>query len=428
MTFFTEPSVLDQTIPSSPSPVLPLGTRSSERANLKCHPHQRLFMNIVVVNSGSSSLKMSMFQSADDAIPMQSVWDSEQDIDWQKESSQNIQTKVDSLLSQLWHGDKRLVQNPEDVAVVGHRIVHGGSLYSNPIEITPAVLSELKKLDEFAPLHNPINLQALSVVQQLLPKARHIAVFDTAFHASLKPEVATYPVPYAWYTDLKIKKYGFHGINHQYCSWKAAQMLPEPRPLRLVSCHLGGGCSLAAIANGVSVDTTMGFTPLDGLMMRSRSGSVDPGILIYLLKNGKYNVDQLDRILNKESGMQGIFEKSADMRDIIKAMQAGDDRAKLTFDMFVHRLACEIGAMIAALGGIDALIFTGGIGEHSGLVRSATCKKFAFLNLSLNQDLNDSDQLPHDADVSDQASKVRVLKIAAREDWQIATECLSLQN
>jgi acetate kinase len=195
------------------------------------------------------------------------------------------------------------------------------------------------------------------------------------------------------------------------------------KELRVVSCHLGGGCSLAAVNNGISVETTMGFTPLEGLMMRSRSGSIDPGILIYLLKNNKYTVDALDRILNKESGMKGVFEKSADLRDITNAMLDGDERAQLTFDIFVHRLSAGVAGMVTALGGIDVLLFTGGIGEHSTYVRAAACKKLAFLNLSIDEKLNDAN--PVDQDIATTDSKVRILVVRAREDWQIAHECVA---
>ncbi|MBI2810291.1 MAG: acetate/propionate family kinase [Candidatus Melainabacteria bacterium] len=382
-------------------------------------------MNIVVVNSGSSSLKMSMFQTKDTQVPLQAVWDLEQDVDWQNESAENIEQKINETLTGLWQGQRALLTSRDQIDFVGHRIVHGGSQYSAPVELTQEVVNDLAKLNEFAPLHNPINLSALKLVQHLLPNARHIAVFDTAFHSTLKPEAAVYPGPYSWYTDLKIKKYGFHGISHKYCSDKAAQILGQ-RELRIVSCHLGGGCSLAAVRDGVSVDTTMGFTPLDGLMMRSRSGAIDPGILIYLLKNNKYSVDELDHVLNKESGMKGIFERSADLRDITKAMLAGDERAKLTFDMFVHRLSGSIAAMITALGGLDVLLFTGGIGEHSSYVRAAACQKLSFLNLSLDEKLNNAD--PVDIDVAASTSPVRILVVKAREDWQIATECANFSG
>ncbi|HEY9731271.1 MAG TPA: acetate/propionate family kinase [Drouetiella sp.] len=379
-------------------------------------------MNIVVVNSGSSSLKMSMFQTDTGIVPPTAVWDDEQDVDWQASDPAEIERKISKHLAQLWEGDRPILKSPEDIALVGHRIVHGGARYSQPVELKPSVVQDLQKLNEFAPLHNPINLKSLHLVQKLLPKARHIAVFDTAFHCTLKPEAAVYPGPYSWFSDWNIKKYGFHGISHKYCSAKAARMLARNQ-LRLVSCHLGGGCSLAAIQDGISIETTMGFTPLDGLMMRSRSGAVDPGILIYLLKNNKYTVDELDRVLNKDSGMKGIFERSADLRDITKAMLAGDDRAKLTFDMFVHRLAAGIASMVAALGGIDALLFTGGIGEHSAHVRAATCKKLSFLNLAIDEKENESN--PIDKDVAQVDSIVRILVVKAREDWQIASECTS---
>jgi acetate kinase len=369
---------------------------------------------------------MSMFQTTGQPqqVPKQAVWDFEQDIDWQQESIENIEQKMKSALSQLWEGEHRHIENSEQIGIVGHRIVHGGASYSQPIVINDRVKEDLDKLTEFAPLHNPINLTALKLAQHLLPKAIHIAVFDTAFHSTLPPEAAVYPGPYFWYADLKIKKYGFHGINHKYCSGKAAELLQQPKELRIVSCHLGGGCSLTAIVDGVSIDTTMGFTPLDGLMMRSRSGAIDPGILIYLLKNKKYSVDELDHVLNKESGMKGIFERSADLRDITNAMERGDERAKLTFDMFVHRLSGGIAAMVAAIGGIDALLFTGGIGENSALVRAATCQRLAFLNLSIDEKLNVS--TPVDVDIASAHSQTRILVVKAREDWEIATECAAL--
>lgn len=377
-------------------------------------------MNIVVVNSGSSSLKTSMFKTKNGCVPQQTAWDHEQDLDWQTEKAGEIDSKIELTLAEIWSGTNPTLSSPEEVDFVGHRIVHGGSLYSSPVELTPAVVKNLEQLNEFAPLHNPINLKALHSVLKILPRAKHIAVFDTAFHSTLPEQAAVYPGPYAWYRDLKIKKYGFHGISHKYCSEKAASILGR-KNLRLVSCHLGGGCSLAAVLDGISVETTMGFTPLDGLMMRSRSGAVDPGILIYLLKNHKYSVEDLDRVLNKESGMKGIFEKSADLRDIVKALGEGDGRAKLTFDMFTHRLAAGVAAMVPALGGIDTLLFTGGIGENSAQVRTAVCEKLAFFNLHLDASLNQ--EHPVDVDIAAENSAVRILVIKAREDWQIASEC-----
>ncbi|MGB8323730.1 MAG: acetate/propionate family kinase, partial [Candidatus Acidiferrum sp.] len=235
---------------------------------------------------------------------------------------------------------------------------------------------------------------------------------------------ATYPGPYEW-LEQGIRRYGFHGINHQYCAHRAAQLLRrESSALRLVSCHLGNGCSLAAIRDGRSVDTTMGFTPLEGLMMGTRSGSIDPGIVTYLVRQQKRSGDELDDILNKKSGLLGISGVSSDMRDILAAVRNGHERAKLAFDMYIHRLHLGIGSMIGVLGGLDALIFTAGVGENSSEVRAAACEKFAFMGLKVDSEKNIPSS--EDRDISPQESAVRVLIIHAQEDWMIARECWNL--
>jgi acetate kinase len=254
---------------------------------------------------------------------------------------------------------------------------------------------------------------------------RQIAVFDTGFHSQLPEPAFVYPGPYEW-LEKGIRRYGFHGINHQYCAERAAQLLgKELRSLKLVTCHLGNGCSLAAIQDGHSVDTTMGFTPLEGLMMGTRSGSVDPGILTYLMRQGNSTGEQLDELLNKKSGLLGISGSSGDMREIVASMKAGDARAKLAFDIFVHRLRSGIGAMIAVLGGMDALIFSAGIGENSAEVRAAACAGFGHLKLELDPAKN-AETLVHDHDISSGESGVRVPVIRAEEDWAIARDCWKL--
>ena len=255
-----------------------------------------------------------------------------------------------------------------------------------------------------------------------------MAVFDTAFHSELPDAAAVYPGPYEWIAQ-GIRRFGFHGINHQYCAERAAQLLgKELRRLKIVTCHLGNGCSLAAIQNGHSIDTTMGFTPLEGLMMGTRSGTVDPGILTYLMRENNLSGQALDDLLNKKSGLLGISGVSGDMREIVAAMKAGNERARLAFGIFAHRLQTGIGAMIAALGGIDALVFSAGIGEHSPEVRAAACGNFGFLNLKLDDAKNASPpSVPQaDRDISVPASKVRVLVVQAQEDWAIARECWKL--
>ena len=248
-----------------------------------------------------------------------------------------------------------------------------------------------------------------------------IAVFDTGFHSTLEPAAYVYPGPYAWLAD-GVRRYGFHGINHQYCAGRAAEMLGRnPDSLRLIICHLGNGASLAAVRAGKSVDTTMGFTPLEGLMMGTRSGSIDPGILVYLIRHRGYTAEQLDRILNKESGLLGVSGLSGDMRKIEEAMLAGNSRAQLAFDVYTHRLLREIGGMLTVLGGVDALIFTGGVGENSMHLRQAACQRLAFLGLKIKDAQPDSDQ-----DIASPDSKVRVLVIRANEEWQIAKQCQRL--
>jgi acetate kinase len=253
-----------------------------------------------------------------------------------------------------------------------------------------------------------------------------VAVFDTSFHRRLPEAAAVYPGPYEWLAR-GIRRYGFHGINHQYCAERASQLLGrELNSLKLVTCHLGNGCSLAAIRNGRSVDTTMGFTPLDGLMMGTRSGSIDPGILTYLLREEKVTGQQIDDLLNKKSGLLGISGFSGDMRQIVPAMKGGNPRAKLAFEMFVHRLQAGIGAMVAVLGGIDALVFTAGIGENSQELRAAACANFAFLGLKL--DATKNQQSTADQEISLADSAVRVLIVRAQEDWAIACDCWHLAH
>jgi acetate kinase len=303
-------------------------------------------------------------------------------------------------------------------------VVHGGPDLWQPTIITDSVKQAIRKVEPFAPLHNRAELEGVEIIEQLLGSVPQVAVFDTGFHRTLPLEAAVYPGPYSWY-ECGIRKYGFHGINHQYCAGRAAQLLQrDPRSLKLVTCHLGNGCSLAAIDGGRSLETTMGFTPLDGLMMGTRSGSVDPGILTYLLREKHITGEKLDKTLNEESGLLGISGVSGDMREVLAAMRDGNSRAKLAFDMYVHRLQLGIAAMAAALNGIDALVFTAGVGENSPEVRAAACAKLGFLGVQLDEERNGKS--PMDAEISAASSRVRVLIIGAQEDWAIAEECWRL--
>ena len=302
--------------------------------------------------------------------------------------------------------------------------MHGGKDYRESVVITQEVKTAIAKLVNLAPAHNPVNLTGIEAVENILGEVKQVAVFDTAFHGNIPDAAAIYPGPFEW-VEQDIIRYGFHGISHQYCAERTADILGKDLPsLRIITCHLGNGCSLAAIKNGHSVDTTMGFTPLDGLMMGSRSGSVDPGILIYLLQQDIYTVEQLNNLLNKASGLSGISGISSDMRQIKAAISQGNQRAQLAFDIYVHRLCSSIGAMLASLGGLDALIFTAGIGENAPEIRQAACEAFEFLGIQIDAVKNTSK--PVDEDISTSDSAIKVLVIHTQEDWQIARECYKL--
>jgi len=313
------------------------------------------------------------------------------------------------------------------VDVVGHRIVHGGRTYRDTTRITPEVRAAIAQQVEFAPSHNRLELEAIEAADRVFgPTVPQVAVFDTAFHASLDPAAYVYPGPYEWLEE-GVRRFGFHGISHQYASQRAAHLLNRPlNSLRIVTCHLGNGASLAAVRGGRSIDTTMGFTPLEGIVMGTRSGSVDPGILIYLLRHRGYTADELDRVLNQQSGLSGVSGLSGDMREIQDAMAQGNKRAQLAFDVYVHRLCNGIGSMLASLGGMNALVFTGGVGENSVTLREKVATQFAFLDLKLDTAKNAAS--PVDQDITTADSKTRVLVIRAEEDWEIARECYRVQK
>ncbi len=399
-------------------------------------------MKVLVLNSGSSSQKSCLYEIGDvlPDDPPACLWEAK--VEWEGDFAEaeikgghgfarkdrikvaSRAQAVEHLLDTLWKGEAKAVASRSEIDVVGHRVVHGGPRFEDPVVITAEVKSAIAGVSAFAPLHNRAELEGMEIVEQLLGPVPQVAVFDTGFHKKMPLPAAVYPGPYEWYAS-GIRRYGFHGINHKYCARRAAHLLRrDPKSLRLVSCHLGNGCSLAAIRDGKSVDTTMGFTPLEGLMMGTRSGSVDPGILTYLMRQSHLTGEQLDDVLNKRSGLLGISGISGDMREILAAIKNGDERAKLAFDIYVHRLQSGIGAMIAVLGGIDALIFTAGVGENSPEVRAAACANLQYAGLQLDPKMNK--QSPPDQDISSADSPVRVMIIRAQEDWEIARDCWML--
>ena len=399
-------------------------------------------MKILVLNAGSSSQKIRLYELAGDearrVAPPVPPWAA--DVDWSQQAGRvtiaisagaerstlelpagSRQDILGQVLQRLWQGKLAVLQGPTDIAVVGHRVVHGGAKYQQSVLMTPEVQHELVRLIPFAPLHEPLNLEGMAVVERLCSVLPQIAVFDTAFHRQMPRVAQTYPGPYAW-VDQGIRRYGFHGISHQYCARRSAELVGRDlAELRLVNCHLGNGCSLAAIRGEVSIDTTMGFTPLEGLMMGTRSGSLDPAILLYLQREQGLTVEQSIELLNRESGLKGISGLSGDMRTLLDVARQGHQRAKLALDLYLYRLRALLGSMIAALEGIDVLTFTGGIGEHVPLIRSHLCQRFGFLGMALDEQANTS--LHGDQDIAAADSMVRVLVVHTEEEWEIARSC-----
>ena len=402
-------------------------------------------MKILVLNAGSSTQKSCLYEITGDALPPSPpapLWEGK--VDWShhqgvaeievetatgKKSTESIATDSRSqvmahLLNTMWQGSTKVINQLDEIDVVGHRVVHGGKDYRQSVVITQQVKKAIANLINLAPAHNPANLAGIEAVEKLLGEVTQVAVFDTAFHGNIPQAAAIYPGPYEW-IEKDIIRYGFHGISHQYCAERTAQILGKDlQSLRLITCHLGNGCSLAAVKNGCSVDTTMGFTPLDGLMMGSRSGSVDPGILIYLLRQKDYTAEQLDNLLNKSSGLTGISGISSDMRQIRQAISQGNKRAQLAYNIYQHRLHSSIGAMLGSLGRLDALVFTAGVGENVPEIRQAACEAFEFLGIEIDSSKNNSK--PVDEDITTSDSSIKVLVIHTQEDWQIARECYKL--
>jgi acetate kinase len=356
----------------------------------------------LILNAGSSSLKWTVLDSDTEAVVAQGGES------WTGTEAGRYETAVHQILQHL-----------PPVAAVGHRIVHGGATLREAVVLDQHTRQLIADLVEIAPLHNPAALAGIDAALAALPGVPQVGAFDTAFHATLPEAAAVYPIPWDWTQQFGVRRFGFHGLSVQYAVRRSRELLGM-LPRRLVVCHLGAGCSVTAVLDGSSIDTTMGFTPLEGLMMARRSGSVDPGLLLYLLRHAGVSVDQLDRGLNEDSGLVGVSGVSEDWRAVGAAAAAGDQRAKLARAIFLHRLVEAVGGRVAALGGLDALVFTGGIGEHSLEVRQAVADSFAFAGLRLA--VQSEITLEGDRDVATRDSSVKVLVVTAREDLTVLAE------
>ncbi len=318
-------------------------------------------MKVLVINCGSSSIKYKLFRLPDGKVDAKGV-------------VEHI-GEAGSSVADHYSGLKAILENMQGVELIGHRVVHGGEKFKKPALINKAVIARIRQCSAIAPLHNPANLSGITACSRLLPGVKQVAVFDTAFHQSLPDYAYTYGLPYDYYRKLGIRKYGFHGTSHEYVAHEAARMLGKHlSDLKVITCHLGNGCSITAVKNGRSIDTSMGFTPLEGLLMGTRCGDIDPALVTYLMRKRGLNVQEMEEVLNKQSGLKGISGVSNDMRVLSARAKAGDARAKLAIRVFVYRIRKYIGAYTAVMGGLDVLVFTAGIGQNKADIREAVCK------------------------------------------------------
>jgi acetate kinase len=356
---------------------------------------------VLTVNVGSSSLKLSVLDEADSVVVAR-------------------EHGFDGGDDELEAAFEEILAAAEPIDAVGHRVVHGGGAFADPVVIDAATEADLSDLADLAPLHNPPALRAIAVLRRLRPELPEVACFDTAFHKTIPAAAATYAVPTAWSGEIPLRRYGFHGLSHAYASRRAAELLGRPvGELRLVTAHLGAGASLAAVQDGRSVDTTMGFTPLDGLVMATRSGSVDPGLLLWVQRHDDLGAERMERELDRESGLLALSGHS-DMREVLAGVDGGDECCRAALDVYLHRLVAGIAAMAAAMGGLDAVVFTGGVGERAARVRARACEALAFLGIELDLGVNagaDADAL-----LSPPGALAAVVLLTAREDIEIARQ------
>ncbi len=396
-------------------------------------------MKILVINSGSSSLKFELIDMTNEktiakgicervgiADPIFTFKNLVKDvvIKDRPEPMTDHKKAINVVLEALQDKENGVIENVDEIDAIGHRVAHGGEYYADSTLIDDKSIEIFEELSALAPLHNPANIMGVKVMRELLPSKKNVAVFDTAFHQTMEPKVFTYPLPYEDYTELKVRKYGFHGTSHKYVSGVAREMLGKEES-KIIVCHLGNGASLSAVKNGKVVDTSMGLTPLPGVMMGTRTGDIDPAAAFYVMEKRGLDLKGIDMRLNKQSGILGVFGKSSDFRDLEIAMRAGDERAKLAYEMFEYRVRTYIGAYTAAMGGIDAIVFTGGIGENATTMRKMICKNLEYLGVEFDEELNAS-RPSGNVELTKENSKVKVYKIETAEELVIARDTYRL--
>lgn len=392
-------------------------------------------MKILVLNCGSSSIKYKLFEMADRSVIAQGgvekigLKDS-----FLKFTKPNGEKKViekempehtvgvELILNTLTSAEDGVLKSLNELDAVGHRVLHGGQAFSESVLINDEVIKAIEDNIELGPLHNPANLKGINAVKKILPNIPQVAVFDTAFHQTMPEKAFMYALPYEYYEKFKVRRYGFHGTSHRYVSKRVCDFLGiKPEGTKIITAHVGNGGSLAAIKDGKCVDTTMGMTPAEGLMMGTRAGEVDPGMLPYVFSKGGLNADSFNDLVNKKSGLLGVSGVSSDMRDIMQAIADGNERAKLALDMFVYRLTKLIGSFVAAMNGTDILVFTGGIGENSDIVRRLVCDGLTYLGLKIDEEKN-SQAHGTEVIISTADSKMKVVVIPTDEELTIASD------
>lgn len=394
-------------------------------------------MKVLVINCGSSSLKYQLIDSETESVLAKGLCERigiDGALTHQPAGKDKIKstpampdhkTAIGIVIDQLTDKENGVVESLDEIGAVGHRIVHGGEKFTKSCLITDEVIKEVEECSVFAPLHNPAGLIGVRACQELMPGLPMVAVFDTAFHQTMPKHAYICPVPYELYEKYGVRKYGFHGTSHKYVSYKVAETMGKDiKNLKIITCHLGNGCSLAAVKNGKSVDTSMGFTPLAGVMMGTRSGSIDPSVISFLIEQHGYTIEQIDELLNKKSGILGISGVSSDFRDVLEAAESENERAKLALEIFYYKVRTQIAAYAGAMGGVDVIVFTAGIGENSSITRREILKGLEFFGFTINTEKNELRGKIQE--ISNEDSRVKVYVVPTNEELMIARDTAKL--
>jgi len=394
-------------------------------------------MNVLVINCGSSSLKFQLINSESEAVLAKGLCErigidgrlTYQPAGGEKNVSEKAMPThteaIQFVIDALTDADTGVVKSLDEIGAVGHRVVHGGEKFAKSVVVTPEVKAAIAECNDLAPLHNPANLIGIEACESLMPSTPQVVVFDTAFHQTMPEKAYMYGLPYEYYEKYKVRRYGFHGTSHSFVSKRVAEIVGKPyNATKTIVCHLGNGASISAVLNGESVDTSMGLTPLEGLVMGTRSGDIDPAIMEFVAKKENLDIAGIMNVLNKKSGVEGISGVSSDFRDLEEAADNGNARAALAIDVFAYRVAKYVGAYTAAMNGVDNIVFTAGIGENAGLVRTKVCSYLGYLGITIDEEANG--KRGEEIIISTPDSKVKVLVVPTNEELAIARETVAL--